>query len=106
MPETGLEIPFRFRGPPRSGNGGYVAGAIARLVDPAGAGAVEVTLRAPIPLDTAMQVEPGEPLRVAHGEVLVAEARPSSSTFPIRRPVTRPGPRASARPRSPRTSIP
>jgi hypothetical protein len=46
-----IVIPFRYRGPPNSGNGGYVAGAIAErfaarigLPDDS---AIEVTLRAP-----------------------------------------------------------
>ena len=38
-----MTIPHRFRGPPNSGNGGYVCGMLARNI----AGAAEVTLRAP-----------------------------------------------------------
>lgn len=78
----------RFRGPPRSGNGGYVGGLLAGLFpdrDP-GAPAVEATLRAPIPLDRPMAVlrDPGpgedgvrhgETVRLMDGEVLIAEAR-------------------------------
>jgi hypothetical protein len=75
MPGTVIHIPFRFRGPPMSGNGGYVAGLIAGLLD--APGAVEVTLRSPIPLDTDLRVERGTPLVVVHGETLVAEARPA-----------------------------
>ena len=41
-----LTIPRRFRGPPNSGNGGYVCGMLVRQI----AGAAEVTLRAPPPL--------------------------------------------------------
>ena len=37
-----MTIPRRFRGPPNSGNGGYVCGMLARQI----AGAAEVTLRA------------------------------------------------------------
>ena len=43
-----MTIPHRFRGPPNSGNGGYVCGMLARQI----AGAAEVTLRAPPPLET------------------------------------------------------
>ncbi|MEV4514060.1 hypothetical protein AB0K00_34505 [Dactylosporangium sp. NPDC049525] len=50
-------IPARFNGPPGSGNGGYTAGLVAaHLTGPFGAGAVEVTLRRPPPLDTPLTV--------------------------------------------------
>lgn len=74
MTET-LTIPARFRGPPHSGNGGYVAGRFAAF---AGDGPVEVTLRAPTPLDTALKVvRDGQALRLMHGDNLIAEARPA-----------------------------
>ena len=38
-----MTIPRRFRGPPNSGNGGYVCGMLARHIT----GAAEVTPRAP-----------------------------------------------------------
>ena len=47
-----MVIPRRFRGPPNSGNGGYVCGMLARHI----AGAAEVTLRAPPPLETELSV--------------------------------------------------
>jgi hypothetical protein len=75
MHENSLEIPFAFRGPPMSGNGGYVAGRLADLLDVTGP--VEVTLRAPIPLDAPLHVESGPPLVVTRGETLIAEARPA-----------------------------
>jgi len=84
MSATSLQIPFRFRGPPTSGNGGYVAGVIAGLLDEPGP--VEVTLRAPIPLDTALRVERGTRIVVAHGENLVVEARPVPLEFDVPEP--------------------
>ncbi len=51
-----ITIPERFRGPPTSGNGGYVAGAFAEQVQQNPDQAIEVTLRAPIPLNAAMSV--------------------------------------------------
>ena len=42
-----MTIPQRFRGPPNSGNGGYVCGILAQHIQ----GAAEVTLRAPPPLE-------------------------------------------------------
>ena len=48
-----LVVPRRFRGPARSGNGGWTAGAYAELLGP---GTVEVTLKQPPPLDTQIEV--------------------------------------------------
>lgn len=45
-------IDRRYCGPPNSGNGGYVCGRLARHIP----GAAEVTLRAPPPLDTSLDV--------------------------------------------------
>ena len=70
MPE--LIIPPRFRGPSRSGNGGYVCGRIAAYADDP----VAVTLHRPPPLATPMAVEQDDDgsLRIRHGSTLVAEA--------------------------------
>ena len=65
--DTELVIGSRFRGPARSGNGGYSAGALAALV-PEGWSAVSVRLSAPPPLDTAMTVTEGEGLLVASSD--------------------------------------
>ncbi len=67
-----LVIPSRFRGPPGSGNGGYVCGRIAAYVN----GPVTVTLRRPPPLDTPMTVERDSAgsARIHHGPALIAEA--------------------------------
>jgi hypothetical protein len=54
-----ITIPGRFCGPPTSGNGGYSCGRLASFID----GPAEITLRAPPPLDTKLQVER------AHGQV-------------------------------------
>jgi hypothetical protein len=48
-----LVVPHRFRGPARSGNGGWTAGAYAQLLGP---NTVEVTLKQPPPLDTPIEV--------------------------------------------------
>jgi hypothetical protein len=97
MTET-LTIPFQFRGPPASGNGGYVAGAIAERF-PLGRAApadtaVQVTLRAPIPLDTPMcLVCKGENhLHLVLDEQLIAEAEPVT----LRLDVPAPPPHATA----------
>ena len=49
---TQIIIDNRFRGPPNSGNGGYVCGRLAQHIP----GGAEVTLRAPPPLDTPLDV--------------------------------------------------
>jgi hypothetical protein len=80
-----LVVPHRFRGPARSGNGGWTAGSLAERLDPvavAGSGceAVEVTLRRPPPLDTELTVlveeRDGRPARATlrDGDETVAEA--------------------------------
>lgn len=68
-------IARRFCGPPRSGNGGYVAGTLAAQLPP---GAVAVRLKAPPPLETKLRVEATRDVaRVFDGDVLIAEARPA-----------------------------
>jgi hypothetical protein len=88
MQET-VVIPERFRGPPQSGNGGYVGGVVAELFGGAGDGpdeAIEATLRAPIPLDTPLTVarDGEDALCLLHGEQRIVEARRTSLalTFP------------------------
>jgi hypothetical protein len=68
-----MTIPRRFRGPPNSGNGGYVCGMLARNI----AGAAEVTLRAPPPLETALDVVEASPgqWELRQGAALVATGR-------------------------------
>jgi hypothetical protein len=83
-----LTIPSRFRGPSRSGNGGYVCGRIAACAD----GPVIVTLRQPPPLATPMAVEQGDEgsLRIHHGRTLIAEttSSPGLSALEIPGPVS------------------
>ena len=77
MPPRTLTIPRRFNGPPTSGNGGYVAGAIAAcLPDPT----VQITLRAPVPLDRPLQWReaPSGGITLHDGEQLLAEAAGST----------------------------
>jgi hypothetical protein len=67
-----LEIPGRFNGPLKSGQGGYSAGAIAGFL----AGVAEVSLRKPVPLDSPLAVvREGDGVRVQDGEQLIAEGR-------------------------------
>ena len=71
-----ITIPRRFRGPPNSGNGGYVCGMLARQI----AGAAEVTLRAPPPLETELDL-----VEVGKG---AWELRQGTATVAIGRAVT------------------
>ena len=68
-----LSIPHRFRGPPDSGNGGWVAGRLAASIP----GAATVRLHAPPPLETDLALEPTDGvIRLVHEDRLLAEARP------------------------------
>lgn len=72
MSERLIRIERRFRGPPDSGNGGYVAGLVAGAL---GGSNVEVTLRAPPPLETELRLmSDGEGAELRNGEALVATA--------------------------------
>ncbi len=74
-----------FRGPPQSGNGGYVGGIFSRVIDASGEGNVEVTLRSPIPLDKGLQAikyEDGS-ARIMDGDVLIAEVKPANLTLDV-----------------------
>lgn len=76
-----MTIPRRFRGPPNSGNGGYVCGLLARSIP----GAAEVTLRAPPPLETAMDVveTTAGQWELRQGEAVIATGR-QTTLEPVR----------------------
>lgn len=76
--DTELLVAARFRGPARSGNGGYTCGALAALAPPHWP-AVTVRLSQPPPLDVAMAVSRSQELLVAAHEGLeVARATPAA----------------------------
>lgn len=67
-----LVIPRRFNGPPHSGNGGWTAGSLARLLPGDHRGAtITVRLHLPPPLDTPLTVD--EPPGGAGPRVLAAD---------------------------------
>ena len=67
-----FEIADRFRGPPKSGNGGYVCGRIAKHLR----GTVSVRLRAPPPLSTQVRLETTDTAaQLFHGSTLIGEAK-------------------------------
>lgn len=74
-----FEIEERFRGPPRSGNGGYVCGRVAARLP----GPVAVRLKAPPPLQTALRLESGATgAQLYAGTTLIAEARCATLDLP------------------------
>lgn len=77
-------IGSRFNGPPNSGNGGYVCGLLARVIE----GSAEVTLRKPPPLARPLALEhtsDGQVL-LKDGADLIAEARPQSLELKLPQP--------------------
>ena len=79
-----VTIEQRFRGPARSGNGGYTAGSLAERVPTRRTpGTVEVTLRMPPPLDTPMDVvADGATTALRAGDAVVAQAREVDEQLP------------------------
>jgi hypothetical protein len=78
---TSIMIDKRYRGPPNSGNGGYVCGRLARHIP----GDAEVTLRAPPPLDKPLDVVATDDglWELRDGATLVASGR--SATLELAR---------------------
>lgn len=77
-------IERRFRGPPESGNGGYVCGLLGRHYRDA----AEVTLRKPPPLDRELAIagHGSEALRLMDGDELVAESIPAKLDIEVPEP--------------------
>ncbi len=81
-------------GPPTSGNGGYCAGLVATSLLQAhglpavGGPWVEVTLRAPVPLETPLVLDAASGTVTAHG-LLVAESRVLPGDAPLVEAVAR-----------------
>jgi hypothetical protein len=81
-----ITLQRRFRGPIDSANGGYTCGRLAAFVD---AEAVEVTLRRPPPLDRPLDVRrENSGALLLDGDVLVAEARPTTLDLELPAPVS------------------
>jgi hypothetical protein len=70
-----FQIADRFHGPPRSGNGGYTCGRVAKHLT----GVVSARLKMPPPLDTQLRLETdANEARLLDGTTLVAQAKQSS----------------------------
>lgn len=79
-----VSVPSRFRGPPRMGHGGYVAGLLAEQIG----GPVEVTLRKPTPLDRPLAIRSGADRRVelVDGDTLIADAVAKALVLDVPKP--------------------
>lgn len=77
---SSIVIGRQFRGPPNSGNGGYVCGVLAAQVD----GPATAMLRAPPPLDTDLDLEVADgTVRLTGAEgVLIGQAGQASQPLP------------------------
>jgi hypothetical protein len=83
----GFVVPSRFCGPPESGNGGWVSGHAAALLEPQPDESVTVRLRTPPPLDRELQVVRGDidgrrTLEVTDGAHPVAQATTGAALEP------------------------
>ena len=75
-----ITIGGQFRGPPNSGNGGYVCGVLAKDFD----GPVTAVIRSLVPLDTELDLETRDGARVLTGadDTLIAQGGPSTQDLP------------------------
>lgn len=80
-----ITIDERFCGPPGSANGGYTCGLLAKSID----GPAEVTLRAPPPLGTPLNLErEGDVVSLLDPEgTLIAEAKPTNVVVELPRAI-------------------
>ena len=81
-------VATQFRGPLESGNGGYVSGLLADyLLAPVAAEGIEVTLRAPTPLDTPMEIRVDDEQASAYvGDTLIGQALPKKLELEVPAP--------------------
>jgi hypothetical protein len=84
-PGRPLTVPRRFCGPPEVANGGYVAGVLAERLG----SSAEVTLRAPIPLETQLEVHMDDRgrLELRAGDTVYAEAASTEVHLDVHPPV-------------------
>lgn len=75
-----ITIGRQFCGPPNSGNGGYVCGVLAKRFE----GPVTAVIRAPVPLDTELSLEPRDSAVALTGAegVLIGQGGPATQALP------------------------
>ena len=81
-----ITVPSRFQGPPTMGHGGYVAGFFANRTP----GAVQVTLKRPIPLDRPLELTEVDDDRwvLTSGDDVVAQSEPADLHLEVPTPPT------------------
>ena len=85
MPQPVVAIAARYSGPPGMGNGGVTAGLLSRFFE----GAVEVTVRRPVPLDRPLAVdEKPDHIGLWQDYALIASARSARVDIAVPEPVT------------------
>ncbi len=78
MSDSTLTIPSRFCGPPKSANGGYTCGILAKKLE----GIAEITLRKPPPLNKTLQIQVEDRgLKLVDGDLLIATAKSGEIEF-------------------------
>jgi hypothetical protein len=89
-----VTVAARFCGPANSGNGGYVAGLLGAFTTEA----LEVRIRAPVPLATPLAVAAGEggSIELRDGERLIASAAPTTLELEVPAAVPEAAARAAA----------
>ncbi|MEO8725095.1 MAG: hypothetical protein ABI383_03135 [Acidobacteriaceae bacterium] len=95
-PPRPIAVAKRFCGPPTTGNGGYTCGLLAQFLSDAAA--VECTIRKPIPLERALQVEISDHrAKLLDGTAAVIEAAAVDYSFALPRVVTFPEAQAAVK---------
>jgi hypothetical protein len=84
--ERTVLVAKRFCGPPDFGNGGYTCGLVAQSLT---AGAVECTIRKPIPIERELRIDlDGDRARLMDRDELVIEAVGADIDLPVPAPVS------------------
>ena len=84
-----ITVPGERGGPPGMANGGWVSGTVAGHLAGTGGGPVEVTLRAPTPLDTPLTLRVGEGVAtLIDGDTVLVSARLSPGVVRAPAPVS------------------
>lgn len=83
-----INVATRFQGPPGTGNGGYISGLLAGQLDASlWSAGIEVTLRAPTPLEQPLNIQTADAKASCYaGDLLIGEAIPAEFALEIPEP--------------------